>query len=225
MRFDIITAFPKAFDSYFNESMIKRAREKKLVNIRVHDLRKFTRDKHKKVDDRPYGGGPGMVIKIEPITRAIGSILNAERKTKKLKRTKIILFSAGGKQFNAKIAGEFANNYDRVIMIAGHYEGIDDRIKSLIRDSKFLIQEISIGPYVLTGGELPAMILVDAISRHIKGVLGKEESLEEKRHGVGLPVYTRPEVFVWKGKKYDVPKILLSGNHKLIEKWKKSLAR
>lgn len=211
MQFDILTIFPRIFDSYLNESIIKRARVKKLVDIRVHDLRKFTRDKHKKVDDRPYGGGPGMVFKIEPVARAVGSIL----KFKSLK-SKVILFSAVGKQFTQKMAREWAKKYDRIIMICGHYEGIDERIKKV-----FPTEEISVGPYTLTGGELPAMILLDAVSRHVKGVLGKTESLEEKRYGIGIPVYTRPEVFVWHGKKYRVPKVLLTGNHRKIDEWHK----
>ncbi len=248
MRFDIITIFPRIFDSYLNESMIKRAREKKLVDIRVHDLRRFSRDKHKKVDDRTYGGGPGMVIKLEPLVRAISSLklkiknvpkppLAAGTPAKGLgEKLKIVLFSATGKQFNAKMAADWAKKYDRIIMIAGHYEGVDERIKKVVLDlvprpsgrdggpkglARFSISDLSVGPYVLTGGELPAMVVLDAVSRHIPGVLGKEESLEEKRHGVGVSVYTRPEIFIWKGKKYAVPKILLSGDHKKIEEWRK----
>ena len=213
MHFDIVTIFPGAFDSYFNESMIKRAREKKLVDIQIHDLRKFSRDKHKKIDNRPYGGGPGMVLKIEPMARAVGSILKFKNKNEKVK---ILLFSAAGKQFNQKMAREWAKKYSSIIMIAGHYEGVDERIKKA-----FNLEEISMGPYVLTGGELPSMVVVDAVSRHIPGVLGKKESLEEKRHGVGIPTYTRPEVFEYKGKKYRVPKVLLSGDHKKIEEWRR----
>lgn len=156
-----------------------------------------------------------MVIKLEPLIRAISSL----KLKSKNERVKIILFSAAGKIFNAKMARDFAKKYDRIIMISGHYEGVDARVIKVIRNWKLEIMELSIGPYVLTGGELPAMIVVDAVSRHIKGVLGKEESLEEKRHGIGLPVYTRPEIFEYKGKKYYVPKILLSGHHAKIESW------
>lgn len=216
MQFDIITIFPKIFDSYLNESMIKRARAKKLVDIRVHDLRKFSRDKHKKVDDRPYGGGPGMVLKIEPLAGGLDSILKKDKKQK----TKIFLFSAAGKQFDAKMAAELAKKYDRIVMIAGRYEGVDERIKKL-----FKMEEISIGPYVLTGGELPALIMIDAVSRHISGFLGKAESLEENRHGIGVPMYTRPEIFTWKGKKYTIPKVLTTGNHKKINAWRKAHVR
>ena len=218
MRFDIITIFPKAFDSYFGESMIKRARAKGLLDIRIHDLRKFSNDKHGKVDNRPFGGGPGMVLKIEPLARALSSLkLNTKHSSLK---TLVILFTPGGKQFDAKITASFAQKYNRLIMICGHYEGIDERIISVVRTMGYKLSTISVGPYVLTGGELPAMLVVDAVMRHIPGVLGKAESLEESRHGVGMPVYTRPEVFVWKGKKYRAPKVLLSGNHAKIETWK-----
>lgn len=201
--------------------MLKRARIKKLVDIRVHDLRKFTQDKHKKVDDRPYGGGPGMVIKIEPLARALGSILKDKSKKIKDKSTKIILFSATGKQFTQKMAAEWAKKYDRILMIAGHYEGVDERIFKILQAASYKLQAISIGPYVLTGGELPAMVVIDAVSRHIPGFLGKAESLEEKRYGPGVPVYTRPEIFKLKDKTYRVPKVLLSGNHKKIEEWRR----
>lgn len=225
MEFDIITVFPHIFDSYFDESIFKRARAKKLVDIKIHDLRRFSQNKHKKVDDRPYGGGPGMVLKAEPIIRATERLLKPVISKSQFsifrRRTKIILFSAGGKQFTQKMARDFAKKYDRIVMVAGHYEGIDERIIKVIENYKLKIENLSVGPYVLTGGELPAMVVVDAVSRHIPGVLGKAESLEEKRYGVGVPVYTRPEVFIWKGKKYAVPKVLLSGDHKKIEKWRK----
>jgi len=216
MRFDIITIFPHIFDSYFNESIIKRARAKKLVDIRVYDLRKFTKDKHKKVDDKPFGGGPGMVIKIEPLTNAIRKLLGKINKNKTL----FILFSASGKQFTQKMSRDWAKKYDRIVMIAGRYEGVDERIYKILNADRYIINPISIGPYVLTGGELPAMVIVDAITRQIPGVLGKNESLEEKRYGVGIPTYTRPEVFKYKSKAYKVPKVLLSGNHKIIEVWR-----
>jgi len=241
-RFDIITIFPKIFNSYFNESIVRRAQKSGKIKINIIDLRKFSTDKHKKVDDKSYGGGPGMVLKIEPLTKALRSILRisnfqfpifkqiSKSKLQKLK-TKIILFSPAGKQFNSKMAAEWARKYDQIIMIAGHYEGVDERIQKIIGNWKLKIENLSVGPYVLTGGELPAMIVVDAISRHISGVLGKNESLEEERLGIGVPVYTRPEVFSaeggsasggkWRNKKYIVPKVLLSGNHKKIEEWRK----
>ncbi len=214
IRFDIITIFPRAFDSYLNESIISRAVHSKKVKINVINLRDFAVGKHNTVDDRPYGGGPGMVFKVEPLIKAIISL--------KLKKEKvnIILFSASGHQFSSSVAAEFAKKYERIVMIAGHYEGVDERIKKVIQDLGFKFQAISIGPYVLTGGELPAMLIVDAVTRYIPGVLGKSESLEEKRYGVGVPVYTRPEVFTYKEKKYSAPKVLLSGDHKKIESWR-----
>lgn len=230
MNFNIITIFPEIFDSYLNESILKRAQKKKLIKVKIHNLRDFTKDKHKKVDDRPFGGGPGMVFKIEPIIKIISSILRISNfqfpiskqiKNSKFKKTKIILFTPSGKQFDNKIAADLAEKYDNLILICGRYEGIDERVKKVIRNLKLEISELSIGSYVLTGGELPAMILIDAVSRQISGVLGNQESIEEKRSGVGMSVYTRPEIFTYKGKKYAVPKVLLSGNHKKIEEWKR----
>ena len=240
MRFDIITIFPKAFDSYFGESMIKRARAKGLLDIRVHNLRDFAVYKKTapatmparnafsiadaggrifgRVDEKPFGGGPGMVIKIEPLVRAFSSLkLNTRRSSQD---TLVVLFTPGGKQFDAKAATGFAKKYNRIVMICGHYEGIDERIVKVVENCKLKIAKLSVGPYVLTGGELPAMLVVDAVARHIPGVLGKAESLEESRHGIGVQVYTRPEAFAYKGKKYRVPKVLLSGNHKKIEEWR-----
>ncbi|MFA6301498.1 MAG: tRNA (guanosine(37)-N1)-methyltransferase TrmD [Candidatus Paceibacterota bacterium] len=214
LQFDIITIFPKIFDSYFSESIILRGQKKKLVKINIYNLRKWTSDKRKTVDDKPYGGGPGMVLKVEPLAKAL-------RAMKKNKKTKVILFSAGGKQFDNGSAADLAKKYDRLVLICGHYEGVDERVKKIIKDLGFQFSEISIGPYVLTGGELPAMVLADAVARQIPGVLGKTESLEEKRLGVGAPTYTRPEIFVFKKKKYQVPKVLLSGDHKKIEEWRR----
>lgn len=217
LRFDIITIFPEVFNSYLNTSIIGRAQKKKLIKIEVHNLRDFAFDKHKTVDDSPYGGGPGMVLKIEPIIKAIEFL---KRKIKSKKR-KVILFSPGGKQFDNKMAIQLGKNFENLILICGRYEGIDERARKVIKDLGFKVQEISIGSYVLTGGELAAMVVVDAVSRYIPKVLGKRESLEEKRYGVGIPVYTRPEIFIYKGRKYRAPKILLSGNHKQIEEWRK----
>jgi len=216
-RFDIITIFPKIFDSYFNESIIKRAQQKKLVKIDIHNLRDYTIDKHKTVDDAPYGGGPGMILKIEPIYKVVCSILKKSKfqisnfkSISKLKnsKTKIILFSPRGKKFDQKMAKRFSR-LDNLIMICGRYEGVDERVAKKIVD-----EEISIGDYVLTGGEIPAMIVVDAVSRLIPGVLGKKESLEEIKGS--YPTYTRPESF----KDWRVPKILLSGDHKKIKEWR-----
>lgn len=152
-----------------------------------------------------------MVMKAEPILKAVETAL---RKTKNPK--KIILLSPRGKQFTQKMAGDWAKKYAHLILIAGHYEGIDERVRKIIK-----VQEVSVGPYILTGGELPAMAIVDAVSRHISGVLGKEESLEEKRDSFGAGIYTRPEVFKYQNKEHKVPKVLLSGNHKKIEEWRR----
>lgn len=219
MRFDIITIFPQIFDSYLKESILGRAQSRKLVEIKTHNLRNFVKDKYKKIDDKPYGGGAGMAFKVEPLVKAIQSITKSYKlKTKSL----IIIFTPAGKQFDNKAAAQFVKKYDNLILICGRYEGIDARLEKVVKNLKLKIENFSIGPYVLTGGELPAMVLIDSISRQISGVLGKDESIEEKRLGVGVPVYTRPEVFIHKGKKYNVPKVLLSGNHKEIEKWRLS---
>lgn len=220
MRFDIITIFPGIFDSYFNESILKRAQEKKLVQIYVHDLRAFATDKHRKVDDRPFGGGPGMVMKVEPLVKAIAAVA---KKTKKFeKETKVVFFAPGGTQIDDAYANKTAKKLKRIIMICAHYEGMDERVKKVVKDMGFKIEELSIGPYVLTGGEIPAMVMVDTLIRKIPGVLGKEESLEESRHGIGVPMYTRPSEFVHKGKKYKVPPVLISGDHKKIDAWRGS---
>lgn len=218
MRFDIITIFPGIFDSYMNESILKRAQGKKLIQIVVHDLRAYATDKHRKTDDRPFGGGPGMVMKVEPLVKAIAAVA---KKTKKFeKETRVVFFAPGGKQFDEEYATKTAKKIKRIIMVCAHYEGMDDRVKKVVKDMGFKTEELSIGPYVLTGGELPAMVMVDALARKIGGVLGKEESLEESRHGIGVPAYTRPAEFVYKGKKYKVPPVLTSGDHKKIDAWR-----
>jgi len=167
-----------------------------------------------------------MVIQIQPIIKTV-EFVKSKIKNQKSK-IKIILFTPAGKQFNNKVAADLAKNYDNLIFICGRYEGVDARVKKVIKDLGFKVEEISIGDYVLTGGELPAMVLIDSVSRQIPGVLGKQESLEEKRYGAGLPTYTRPEIFIYPpagGKKYRVPKILLSGNHKKIEEWREKNSR
>ena len=208
MRFDIITIFPNIFQSYFSESILKRAQEKRLIKIAAHNLRDFATDKHKKVDDRPYGGGPGMVFKVEPIFKAVQFL---KLKTKNLKlKTRVILFSTRGKKLDAKKAKELAK-FKHLILICGRYEGVDERVAKYIAD-----EEISVGDYVLSGGELPAMILVDTVARQVPGVLGTRESLEEIKGS--YPVYTRPEVF----RKWKVPKDLLSGHHEKIAEWRQN---
>jgi len=224
IKFDVITIFPEIFDSYLKEGLIARAQEKKLMQIKIHNLRKWTKDRHQTVDDRPYGGGLGMVLKVEPIFKAVSSLTKLKLQKKKLKsknkNSKIIVFTPRGKQFNQKIAQNISK-LDQVIMICGRYEGIDERVTNYLADLK-----ISIGPYDLMGGELPAMITIEAVARLIPGVIGKEQLLKERitksKGFVEYQQYTRPEVFEPKpGLKWRVPKVLLSGNHKKIEQWRK----
>ncbi|MHB9019519.1 MAG: tRNA (guanosine(37)-N1)-methyltransferase TrmD [Minisyncoccota bacterium] len=210
MKFDIITIFPKILDSYFAESILKRAQIKKLISVKVHNLRDFSLDKHRKVDDTPYGGGPGMVLKADVIDRAVSKIRS---KSKKIK-SRTILFSLRGKKFDSEIAKRLSK-YDQLILICGRYEGVDERVAEYIAD-----EEISIGDFVLSGGELAAGVLVDAVSRFIPGVLGKFESLEEIKGS--YQVYTKPEIVKISGKKRKVPEVLLSGNHKKIDEWRKN---
>ncbi len=196
------------FRSYVDESILLRAQKKKLIGIKLYNPRDFTKDKHRSVDDKPYGGGPGMVMQAEPILSAV-----AKARGRK-KNVKVIMFSPGGKQFTNAYAKNLSKKYTDVILVAGRYEGIDSRVKKALR-----AEEVSIGPYVLTGGEVPAMVVVDAISRQIPGVLGHAESLEEKRTA-SHEMYTRPETIKYKGKNYQVPKVLISGDHKKIEEWR-----
>ena len=209
-QFDIITIFPEILDSYFNESLLKKAQEKGLLKIQTHNLRDFTSDKHRKVDDTPYGGGPGMVLKTEPVYKAVQS-LKSKVKSQRSK-VRVILFSLRGKKFDQKEAHRLAK-YGQLIFICGRYEGVDERVAEYVAD-----EEISIGDYILSGGELPAAIVIEAVSRLIPGMLGKLESLEEKKGS--YPVYTKPEIIIVGGKKRKVPPVLLSGNHKKIEEWR-----
>ncbi|MFH1412891.1 MAG: tRNA (guanosine(37)-N1)-methyltransferase TrmD [bacterium] len=213
MQFNIITIFPEMFSSYFSQSMLKRAQDKKLIKIKIHDLRNWTNDRHKTVDDTPYGGGAGMVMKIEPLYKAIKHIKG---------RKKVILLSAKGKTWNQQMAKKYSKS-DNLVLICGRYEGVDERIKY------FVDEEISVGDYVITGGELGAMIIVDSVSRLIPGVLGNEQSNKDESHSqpgvLEYPQYTKPEVFKIGRKKYAVPKILLSGNHKEIKEWKEKKSK
>mgnify|MGYP001561355334 CR=1 FL=1 len=228
------------FDSYLRESILFRAQKKKLIKFNILNIRDFTADKHHKVDDKPFGGGPGMVIKVEPIFNALKALNKKAKKQESPptgdvpqghKKARVILLSAKGKTFDAKEAKRLSK-YDELTFICGRYEGVDERVAKYLAD-----EEISIGNYVLTGGELPAMIIIDAISRFIPGVLGKSESLIEEsftpvageptadsRQPTAVreyPHYTRPEVFSpKKGVKWAVPKILLSGNYKKIKEWR-----
>ncbi|MGB4570117.1 MAG: tRNA (guanosine(37)-N1)-methyltransferase TrmD [Tepidanaerobacteraceae bacterium] len=205
LKIHVLTLFPEFFESPFNVSIIKRALDKGLIQIELINIRDFSRDKHKKVDDYPYGGGSGMVMKPEPIFKAVDYV----EKTIEGERRRIILMSPQGKAFNQSLARELSTEKN-LVFICGHYEGIDERVKTLITD------EISIGDYILTGGEIPALAIIDAVTRLVPGVLGSSQSLEEESFSDGLleyPQYTRPEVY--RGLK--VPDVLLSGNHKEIE--------
>jgi tRNA (guanine37-N1)-methyltransferase len=210
MQFYIVTLFPNAFDSYLGESILKRAIEDKKLKVSFYNPREFADNEYKRIDRPPYAGGPGMVIQAEPVIKAIESAL----KKIKARKYKIIFLSPNGKQFTNEYAKAVSKKFTDIIIVSGRYEGIDARVKKV-----FKMEEVSVGPFVLTGGELPAMLMIDVIARQVEGVLGNFDSLEEKR--IGGDSYTRPEVFTYKGKKYAVPKVLLSGNHKKIEEWKK----
>ncbi|NQV88157.1 MAG: tRNA (guanosine(37)-N1)-methyltransferase TrmD [Parcubacteria group bacterium] len=229
MNFHIITLFPDAFSSYLSESILKRAILDKKIKIKFYDPKDFEKDKKKRVDDRPYAGGPGMVIRALPVIKAIERAIAQSKAYKVYKvrkvesrkqnsRVKIIWLSPGGKQFDTIYAKQTAKKFKDIIIVCGRYEGIDARVKKV-----FKMENISVGPFVVTGGELPAMIILDCISRQVPGVLGDINSLEESRTA-SSDVYTRPEVFEYKSKKYRVPKVLLSGDHKKIEEWRKRSA-
>lgn len=249
IKFNILTIFPNIFDSYFNESIIRRAKEKKKIKIDIINIRDFTKDKHKSVDDRPYGGGPGMVLKIEPIFEALKKTVGRKKMferfnlynprcltsgvvTPKDKTTRIILTDPDGKLWSEKEAMRLAK-YKNIVIICGHYEGVDARVEKLIDE------KISIGNYILTGGELAAMVITDSVSRLAPGVLGNPESLtdgtnskmtevsspstmnQSKKNCFDYPHYTRPEIFNPDKKiKWRVPKILLSGNAGKIKSWR-----
>lgn len=210
MRFHVVTLFPEVCEAYTSASILGRAQNAKKIDVSYLNPRDFSKDKHKKVDERPYGGGPGMVMQVEPIVAAVEKAL---KKTPKKK--KILLMSPRGKVFDQAYAKKLAKNYSDIILIAGRYEGIDARVKKILK-----AEEVSVGPYILTGGELPALTIIDAVARNIEGVLGTGESLEDTRVASG-EMYTRPEIFLYKGKKYVVPKVLRGGNHKEIEEWRK----
>ncbi|HCC60344.1 MAG: tRNA (guanosine(37)-N1)-methyltransferase TrmD [Candidatus Staskawiczbacteria bacterium RIFOXYC1_FULL_37_43] len=238
IKFDIITIFPEIFKSYLGESLIARAQKKKLIKINIHNLRKWTNDSHKTVDDRPFGGGLGMVLKVEPIFKAVKQIKKSPAAAgSRYGGTKVILFTPRGKKFDQKLANKLSK-LDQIIFICGRYEGVDERVAKKIAD-----MEISIGDYDLMGGELPAMVAIETISRLIPGVLGKPQLLKERITKSGgfieYAQYTRPPKFFvnlpkfqkkFRGAKkfrrakpevWSVPRVLLSGDHKKIEEWKK----
>jgi tRNA (guanine37-N1)-methyltransferase len=211
IRFDIVSIFPGMFESPFGDSIIKRACEKGLLDIRFHDLRDYTLNKHRKVDDTPFGGGVGMVMNVEPIARALESI------KKEVPKARTILLSPGGRPFDQGKASELSHQ-ESLILICGRYEGVDERVRLHFTD-----EVISIGDYILTGGELPAMVLVEAVSRLIPGVLGDSASIIEESFSEGMleyPQYTRPGDY----KGFKVPEVLVSGDPKKISAWKKAEA-
>lgn len=215
LNFHIVSLFPESFDSYIDKSIIARAIENKFIKVYFYNPKKFaTANKAgiTKVDDRPYGGGPGMVIQAEPVIKSIEKILI--KKTIVKAKTLIVFLSPSGVQFDTELATKFSKKYKDIVIVCGRYEGIDARIKKV-----FPMMDVSVGPWVTTGGELPALIMIDVIARQVEGVLGKFESREEARIS-SSEVYTRPEVLIYKNKKYKVPKVLLSGNHKEIERWR-----
>ncbi len=209
MRVDIITIFPKMFEPVLNESIMRRAQDKGKVKFYIHDLRDFTTDKHRKVDDRPFGGGSGMLMQPEPIFKAVEYI----KSKSKNKNTKVILLCPQGEKLTQRIAKNISKD-KHIILICGHYEGVDERVRQKLVD-----EEISIGDYVLTGGELAAMVLIDSVVRLLPGVLGDKNSLNFESFEGNLlehPHYTRPANF----RRMNVPSVLLSGDHKKIEAWR-----
>lgn len=208
MTFHVITLFPEALSSYLASSIVGRAIQDKKIKVKFYNPRQFTKDKWHRVDQRPYGGGPGMVLEAESILKAVAKAVGK-------KKPEIYFFDVSGKQFTNADARTLARGKKDIVLICGRYEGVDARVQKILKAKK-----VSVGPYTLTGGELPAMLVMDAVSRQVPGVLGTFESIEEERVS-SSEVYTRPEVLVWKGKRYRVPKVLLSGNHAKIEEWKR----
>lgn len=214
MRIDVITIFPGMFNAVMGESIIKLAQKKGIVDINIIDLRFFSKDKHRKVDDKPFGGGPGMVMSAEPFFEAVNYV---RRKTKDLRlKTRVILLTPKGSTFNHDMALNFSS-YEHIVLLCGHYEGVDERVNELVDE------EVSIGDFVLTGGELPAMTVIDAVVRLLPGALGNEDSRKDESFSgntLEYPHYTRPAKY----KKMRVPDVLLSGDHDKIKKWRKKEA-
>ena len=210
MKIDVLTLFPAMFAGPLDESIVKRARDTGLVDLKIHNLRDWTHDRHKTVDDRPFGGGPGMLLKPEPLFEAIESL--------RREKTRVILMSPAGRPFSQAIARELVQQ-EELLFVTGHYEGFDGRVQEQLADD-----ELSIGDYVLTNGALPAMVVIDAVVRLLPGALGDDESSQDESFSRGLleyPQYTRPAEF--RGMK--VPEVLLSGNHAEIEKWRREQAK
>ncbi len=219
LRADLLTVFPEMFPGYLGASILGRAQREKQLDVRVHQLRDWTHDKHKTVDDKPFGGGPGMVMKVSPFHEAlVGLGLRSKKngkRTLRARKARVILTAANGKSFTHADAVRLSK-YDRLVFLCGRYEGVDARVEDLVDET------FRIGEYVLTGGELPAMVMLDAVARHIPGVLGEEASLDEESwsgdESGEYPQYTRPEMYLGK----RVPEVLLSGDHKKIAAWRKA---
>jgi tRNA (guanine37-N1)-methyltransferase len=219
MNFHVITIFPEVCKTYTDASVLGRAQKTdkgkgskvrgRKISVSYYNPREFTTDKHKKVDDKPYGGGPGMVMKAEPVLKAWNKAVGRKKDQKKVKT---IIMSPRGKVFTQKLAKDYVKKYDHLVIISGRYEGIDSRVQKALK-----AEEISVGDYILTGGELPALSIIDATSRQVEGVLGDRDSLEDDRATTG-ETYTRPEVIEYKKKKLKVPPVFLGGNHSEIEK-------
>ena len=211
MRFHLITLFPEACEAYLNASIIGRARKEKKIRISYQNPRDFVSNKWGKVDERPYGGGPGMVMSALPVVRAVQEAIKGKR------RPLIVWFSPSAKQFTNKSADALAK-YSDIVLVCGRYEGIDERAVKILK-TLAPVKKFAVGEATLTGGEVPALVIVDAVTRRLPGVLGKDASVEERRVASSV-VYTRPEVIKWKGKRHVVPKVLRTGHHKNIDEWR-----
>jgi tRNA (guanine37-N1)-methyltransferase len=215
MQFEVFTLLPEVFPPYLESSILQRARQRRLIDVSVHNIRDFTRDKHHTTDDTPYGGGGGMVMKPEPVFEAVESVLGMS--SGQAPHIPVILLTPQGRVFTQRVAEELAR-HERIALLCGRYEGVDERIREYL-----VTDEISVGDYVLTGGELPALIIIDAVSRLIPGVLGDPTGAEDDSHSMGLleyPHYTKPSEF----RGWKVPEVLLSGDHGRIEKWRREQA-
>jgi tRNA (guanine37-N1)-methyltransferase len=213
MKFSVITIFPNLIENYTDESILGRAQEDDFITVNTYDPREFANDEHDSIDAPPYGGGPGMVMQAEPLLAAVNAAKGDTDTSDE--KTAVYVMSARGDQFDTQTAQSIESDIEHAIIICGRYEGIDQRVIEALHPKL-----ISIGPYILTGGELPALIMVDAVSRMIPGVLGDDDSLETDRETAGAPVYTRPQSIEWENEEYGVPEVLLSGHHEKIRQWR-----
>ncbi|MBY0309525.1 tRNA (guanosine(37)-N1)-methyltransferase TrmD [Patescibacteria group bacterium] len=229
MHFHVITIFPEVCEAYTSASVLGRAQKTdkgkgakvrgKKITVSYYNPRDFATDKHRKVDERPYGGGPGMVLMAEPVIKAWEKAVGKKTTARAAGKVKTLIMSPRGQVFTQALAKEFAQQYEHIVLISGRYEGIDERVKEITE-----AEEVSVGDYILTGGELPALTIIDTVSRQVPGVLGTFDSLEDDRATSGR-TYTRPEVLVHKKQKYPVPEVLLGGNHKDIDEWRRGVSR